>query len=198
MVGIIDSKICNIESICNLIRKLGISYKIVDSDEKFEDLSHLILPGVGTAARAMQNLKEYKLLDGILSHAAADKPMLGICLGMQLLFESSLEFGNTKCLGLIPGNVIKINTDMVLPHMGWNDLNITQDIALLKGVEQNSDVYFVHSYRADTDSKYIAATAQYGESIPAVVFSGNVMGTQFHPEKSLKWGEKIMTNFFNM
>ena len=87
---------------------------------------------------------------------------------------------------------------MVLPHMGWNDLKITQEISLLKDIPQDSDVYFVHSFRADTESKYIAATAQYGETVPAVVFRDNVMGTQFHPEKSLKWGEKIMTNFFNM
>ncbi|MBQ1999255.1 MAG: imidazole glycerol phosphate synthase subunit HisH [Spirochaetales bacterium] len=198
MVGIIDSKICNIESICNLIRKLGASYTIVDSCEKFEGINRLILPGVGAFARAMENLEKHKLLDGILAHAAAGKPMLGICLGMQLLFESSEEFGHSKGLGLIPGNVVKINTDMVLPHMGWNDLKITQEIPLLKDIPQDSDVYFVHSFRADTESKYIAASAQYGETVPAVVFRDNVMGTQFHPEKSLKWGEKIMTNFFNM
>ena len=181
-----------------MIRKLGFPYKIVDSQEKFDGINRLILPGVGAFARAMENLEEHKLLDGILAHAAAGKPMLGICLGMQLLFESSEEFGHSKGLGLIPGNVIKIKTDMVLPHMGWNDLKITQEIPLLKDLPQDSDVYFVHSFRADTDSQYIAATAQYGETVPAVVFNGNVMGTQFHPEKSLKWGEKIMTNFFNM
>lgn len=198
MTGIIDSKICNIESICNLIRKLGFPYKIIDSNEKFDEINRLILPGVGAFQRAMENLEKYRLLDGIKAHAAAGKPMLGICLGMQLLFESSEEFGHAKGLGLIPGRIVKINTDMVLPHMGWNNLNISQRIPLLENVPQNSDVYFVHSFRADTEDKYIAASAEYGETIPAVVFRENIMGTQFHPEKSLKWGEKIMTNFFNM
>ena len=198
MTGIIDSKICNIESICNLIRKLGFPYKIIDSNERFDGINRLILPGVGAFQRAMENLGKYRLLDGIKAHAAAGKPMLGICLGMQLLFESSEEFGHAKGLGLIPGRIVKINTDMVLPHMGWNNLNISQRIPLLENVPQDSDVYFVHSFRADTEDKYIAASAEYGETIPAVVYRGNIMGTQVHPEKSLKWGGKIKTNFFNM
>lgn len=198
MTGIIDSKICNIESICNLIRKLGFPYKIIDSDEKFDGISRLILPGVGAFPRAMENLEKYRLLDKITAHASAGKPILGICLGMQLLFESSEEFGHSKGLGLIPGSIIKINTEMVLPHMGWNNLKISQKIPLLEGIAQDSDVYFVHSFRAETEDKYIGASAEYGETIPAVVFRENIMGTQFHPEKSLKWGEKIMTNFLTM
>lgn len=198
MTGIIDSKICNIESICNLIRKLGFSYKIIDNNEKFDGISRLILPGVGAFQRAMENLEKYQLLDRIKAHANNGKPILGICLGMQLLFDSSEEFGHSKGLGLIPGNIIKIKTNMVLPHMGWNNLKISQKIPLLENIPQDSDVYFVHSFRANTKNEYIAASAEYGETIPAVIFRENIMGTQFHPEKSLKWGEKIMTNFFNM
>ncbi|MBR6062349.1 MAG: imidazole glycerol phosphate synthase subunit HisH, partial [Spirochaetales bacterium] len=148
-----------------------------------------------TFPKAMSNLSEFGLLDPIKAAAADGMPILGICLGMQLLFEQSEEFGASEGLGLIPGRVVKIKNTKILPHMGWDNLNIRDDSTILNGVEQNADVYFVHSYRADTEPQYILATSEYGDEIPAVVSNGNIYGTQFHPEKSQKWGEIILKNF---
>ncbi len=197
MIGVIDSKICNIFSLTNMLKKLGAEYKVITKPEEFNRIDKLILPGVGAFPRAMENLKKYDLLDGIIDFAQKGAHLLGICLGMQLLFEESIEFGATKGLSLIPGKIIKIKTDLVLPHMGWNDLKIEKKIPLLKNVEDKSDVYFVHSFRAETDPQYIAATAEYGETMPAVVYKNNIYGTQFHPEKSRKWGEIILKNFID-
>lgn len=198
MIGVIDSKICNIYSLTNMLKKLNEPFKVIDSPENAVGIDKIILPGVGAFPKAMENLKKYRLIDYIKEFAAKNKPILGICLGMQLLFESSTEFGDSCGLGLIPGKVVKIKTDLVLPHMGWNNLKITQNIKLLDNVDTNADVYFVHSYRAETDCKFIAATAEYGETIPAVVFNKSVFGTQFHPEKSMKWGEIIISNFISL
>jgi len=197
MIGVIDSKICNIFSLTNMLKKLGAEYKVITKPEEFNRIDKLILPGVGAFPRAMENLKKYDLLDGIIDFSQRGAHLLGICLGMQLLFEESIEFGATKGLSLIPGKIIKIKTDLVLPHMGWNDLKIEKKIPLLKNVEDKSDVYFVHSFRAETDPQYIAATAEYGETMPAVVYKNNIYGTQFHPEKSRKWGEIILKNFID-
>ena len=117
---------------------------------------------------------------------------------MQLLFEESEEFGIYKGIGLISGRVVRIKTDMVLPHMGWNDVKILKDSPLVKGVRDQADFYFVHSYRVDTEERYIVAITEYGEKIPAIVNKDNVFGTQFHPEKSKKWGEIVLKNFIDL
>ena len=124
--------------------------------------------------------------------------MLGICLGMQLLFSESEEFEIVKGLDLINGKISKINTELTLPHMGWNSLNILGNNSLTKDLSQSANVYFVHSYKASCDTKHILATALYGESIPAIVNKENIYGCQFHPEKSQKWGEIIIKNFMNL
>ncbi|HOV15830.1 MAG TPA: imidazole glycerol phosphate synthase subunit HisH [Spirochaetota bacterium] len=183
MIGVIDSKICNIFSLTNMLKKINAPFKIVSDTEDFTDIDKLILPGVGAFPKAMENLNKYNLLDGIISFAKSGKPLMGICLGMQLLFDESEEFGVVKGLCLIPGKIVKIKTGRVLPHMGWNDITIKNNIPLLNGVSQNADVYFVHSYKADCDDKFIAATTEYDEIIPAVVFKGNIFGCQFHPKR---------------
>jgi len=195
MIGVADSKICNIFSLTNMLKHIGAEYKIISDEQDFVGVDKIILPGVGTFPKAMSNLAEFGLLDPIKTAAADGMPILGICLGMQLLFEQSEEFGASEGLGLIPGRVVKIKNAKILPHMGWNNLNIKSDSAILNGVEQNADVYFVHSYRADTEPQYILATSEYGDEIPAVVGNGNIYGTQFHPEKSQRWGEIILKNF---
>ena len=145
----------------------------------------------------MDNLKKYNFLDKILNFSKNGGYILGICLGMQLLFEESEEFGNFKGLGLIEGKVVKIKSDMVLPHMGWNDITILQQSEILKDIRNGADFYFVHSYRAETDNKYVLAITEYSEKIPAVVNKENIFGTQFHPEKSKKWGEILLKNFIS-
>ncbi|MBP5707306.1 MAG: imidazole glycerol phosphate synthase subunit HisH [Spirochaetales bacterium] len=198
MIGVVDSKICNIFSLTNMLDHIGAAYKIMTKAEDFADIDKIILPGVGSFPKAMENLKNFGMIEPIHNAAAKGTPILGICLGMQLLFEQSEEFGICNGLGLIPGRVVKIQNAKILPHMGWDNLNIINDKTLLQNVVQNADVYFVHSYRAETEPKYILATSEYGDIIPAVVGSGNIYGTQFHPEKSQKWGEIILKNFVNL
>lgn len=195
MIGITDFRICNIFSLTNMLRHINAEYKIISCEKDFAGTDKIILPGVGSFPRAMSNLAELGLIDPVRAAAAGGTPILGICLGMQLLFEQSEEFGASAGLGLIPGRVVKIRNAAILPHMGWDNLNIKDGSTILNGVEQNADVYFVHSYRADTEPEYILATSEYGDEIPAVVGSGNIFGTQFHPEKSQKWGEMILKNF---
>jgi len=198
MIGVVDSKICNIFSLTNMLKKLKAEFIILDSEKNFDLTDKIILPGVGAFPKAMENLKKYNLLYGILNSAKNNKPVLGICLGMQLLFDESEEFGISKGLGLIKGRIIKIKTDLPLPHMGWNDLKILKNIPLLQKVNNGADVYFVHSFRVDTEAGYIAAETEYGETFPSVVNRDNIYGCQFHPEKSQKWGEIIMNNFINL
>ena len=198
MIGIIDSKICNIYSLTNMLKKLNADFIIFDNPENIQSVDRIILPGVGAFPKAMENLSKSGLKDAIIQFARSGKPVLGICLGMQLLFDKSTEFGISEGQGLIPGEIIKIKTDLVLPHIGWNDLSIKPGCKILERVDNGADVYFVHSYRAETDTKYIAATTNYGELIPAVVYKDNVYGAQFHPEKSMKWGEIILSNFIKL
>ncbi len=198
MIGVIDSKICNIFSLTNMLKKIGADYKIIQNAKDFSNIDKIILPGVGAYQAAMKNLDSFGLINAIKDFAADGKHILGICLGMQLLFDSSEEFGSCTGLGLIPGKIVKIQNAKILPHMGWNNLNIITDSDILKNVDQNADVYFVHSYCAQTDSRYIEATAEYSQTVTAVVGNGNVFGTQFHPEKSQKWGEIILKNFLNL
>ena len=198
MIGVIDSNICNIFSLTNMLKKLQANYIVINNPDEFNKVDKIILPGVGAFPKAMDNLKKFNFLDKINDFANKNKYILGICLGMQLLFEKSIEFIKTKGLGLIPGNIEKIKTKHVLPHMGWNDIKITKTIPLLNNVKDNADVYFVHSYKVCTQEQYIAATTDYDEIIPAVVVNNNIFGTQFHPEKSQKWGEIILKNFINL
>ena len=198
MIGVIDSKICNIFSLTNMLKKLGTSYTIIDENynlNNFHQFDKIILPGVGAFNTAVNNLKKYNFFEKIVDFAKIGKPILGICLGMQLLFDESYEFGLTKGLGLISGKIIKIKTELVLPHIGWNDIRILKNSPILKGINDGANFYFVHSYRADTEKRYILADTEYGENIPAIVNKDNIFGTQFHPEKSQKWGEIILKNF---
>lgn len=199
MIGVIDSKICNIFSLTNMLKKLGAPYRIIQNGEDFFEVDRIILPGVGAFPKAMENLNKFGLISPIMKFAADGFPLLGICLGMQILFDESEEFGHSKGLGLISGKIVKIKTDKVLPHMGWNDLTLTKpECSLLTNISDNHCAYFVHSYRADTDDSFVCAYTEYGERIPAVVNKDNVFGTQFHPEKSLNSGEIILKNFINI
>lgn len=196
-IGVIDSKICNIFSLTNMLKKLGANFKIIENGSAFK-VDKVILPGVGAFPKAIENIFKYNLVDGLIDCENFDVPILGICLGMQLLFQESEEFGHTQGLSMIPGKVQMIKTDAVLPHMGWNSIKKTQDSPLLKDVPDDADFYFVHSYRVDTNPEYIIATTEYGETIPAMVQKGYIFGTQFHPEKSQKWGEIVLKNFINL
>ena len=199
MIAIIDYGAGNIFSVKNALDYLGFENKLTDKKEDLEKADALILPGVGAFPWAMNMLKVSGLIDTIKEQAKL-KPFLGICLGMQLLFEKSYEFEECKGLSLIGGYVDKItDPGLVIPHMGWNKLEFNHNCKLFDGLGEDEYVYFVHSYKAFVDDKNLYAYSTYGSKVPAVVSNGNfVYGCQFHPEKSGKTGLRILENFANL
>ncbi len=196
MIAIIDYGAGNLFSVKNALDFLKIPNIITSNKDEIHKAKGVILPGVGAFPKAMQMLEKSGLVE-FLKKEAKKKPFLGICLGMQMLFDASYEFEKTAGLSLIPGEIKPIpDCGLKVPHMGWNNLEITQESKLLDGVCEGDHVYFVHSYMAYTDAKYISAVATYGEKITAVVENGNVFGTQFHPEKSGEVGLKMLANFW--
>ncbi|MBO5299946.1 MAG: imidazole glycerol phosphate synthase subunit HisH, partial [Clostridia bacterium] len=162
--------------------------------------SGIVLPGVGAFREAINKLEAKGLCDILKKEAENGKALFGICLGMQMLFEKSYEFGETEGLGFIKGSVEKIDTAgqaLKIPHIGWNTLELNERSALFNGIENGSYVYFVHSFAAKTDGKNVSAYTDYGSKVVASAENKNVMGTQFHPEKSGEVGLKILKNFCN-
>lgn len=200
-VVIIDYDMGNVKSIENAIHHIS-EYKVKISHDKDAILAAdcLILPGVGTFADAMQKLENKNLID-ILNHAVLElkKPTLGICLGMQLLFERSSEIKLTRGLGWIPGHVelMQVEQPLTVPHVGWNDLNVQKDSPFFSHLTFDKNFYFVHSFHAICDQKYKLATFNYGHEMTAAVQYENVVGMQFHPEKSQYVGLQTLANFFN-
>lgn len=196
MITIIDYGAGNLFSVQNALNYLGVENRISSRAEDILSADKLILPGVGAFPDAMKMLDEAGLTD-VIKEQAQLKPLMGICLGMQMLFDKSYEFGETEGLGLIPGTVELMHPadDLVIPHIGWNALEKNEPCALLDGVNEGDYVYFVHSFAAVTDSKNVAAYCDYGMKVPALVTSGKVYGCQFHPEKSGKTGLTILKNF---
>ncbi len=198
MIAIIDYGAGNIFSVKNALDYLGAESRLTSDKSELEAADKLILPGVGAFPAAMEMLKETGLVDTI-KQQAAKKPLLGICLGMQLLFEKSFEFEECQGLGLIKGYVDKIDDpELVIPHMGWNKLVYNHECPLFKDLPE-SYVYFVHSYKAFCEDESLMAYCTYGGRVPAVVGDGRyVFGTQFHPEKSGEAGLKMLSNFASM
>ena len=196
MITIIDYGAGNLFSVQNALNYLGVENRISSRAEDIISADKLILPGVGAFPDAMKMLDEAGLTD-VIKEQAKLKPLIGICLGMQMLFDKSYEFGETAGLGLIPGTVELMHPadDLVIPHIGCNALEKNEPCALLDGVNEGDYVYFVHSFAAVTDSKNVAAYCDYGMKVPALVTSGKVYGCQFHPEKSGKTGLTILKNF---
>ena len=196
MIAIIDYGAGNIFSVKNALDYLGFESKLTNNTDDLVSADSIILPGVGAFPAAMDKLNASGLIDTIKQQAEV-KPFLGICLGMQLLFEKSFEFGEQEGLSLIKGYVDKIEEpDLVIPHMGWNKLEYNGECKLLEGLGDNEYVYFVHSYKAFCGDENLFAYCEYGHKVPAVVGDGKyVYGCQFHPEKSGKTGLKILENF---
>lgn len=198
MIAILDYGAGNLFSVKNALNYIGESSIITSDVKEIERADALILPGVGAFPDAMKKLHDCGMVSAI-KQAVEKKPLLGICLGMQALFETGMEFSKTQGLGLIPGTVDLIRFPQgqtkKLPHIGWNQLEIRQPSELLKGLRDGDCVYFVHSYMAYTDFQYIAAECEYGAQITAFVQNRNVYGAQFHPEKSGEVGLEILKNF---
>lgn len=195
MLAIIDYGAGNLFSVKNALDYLGVPSEITDDPARIAKAAGVILPGVGAFPDAMGMLRERGLKEAAVQ-AAKEKPFLGICLGMQMLFDEGREFERVSGLGLIGGYVDKLSTKALkIPHMGWNELRFLHSCPLLEGVDEGEYVYFVHSYMAYTDEKNIAAVCDYDQTITALVQRGQVFGAQFHPEKSGEVGLTMLRNF---
>lgn len=201
IVTIIDYDAGNIRSVEKAFAHLGIETVTTRDPEIILKSDKVVLPGVGAFGDAMNKLTEYGLVDVIKKVVDNNIPLLGICLGLQLLFDSSEESEGVKGLGILPGKVVKFseNTSMKIPQIGWNSLEISPTSRLFKGIPNQSYVYFVHSYylKAD-DESVVAATCEYANHFHAAVERGNVFACQFHPEKSSEIGLKILQNFASL
>ncbi len=179
------------------LEKAGADVELIDSAKPMLEGDAIVLPGVGAFAEAIKNISSQA--NAIRDEVDAGRPILGICLGLQLLFKTSQEGGNIKGLDLLPGEVVKISGEVKLPHIGWNTINIVKSCSLLSEVKDNSYMYFVHSYVAKPDDSDISVSyTEYGCKFPSVVAHKNIYGTQFHPEKSGKAGLTILKNFVNI
>ncbi|MBQ8123211.1 MAG: imidazole glycerol phosphate synthase subunit HisH [Ruminococcus sp.] len=196
MIAIIDYGAGNIFSVKNALDYLGLESALVKDEKSVREADEIILPGVGAFPAAMEMLEKSGLVP-VIREESKKKPFLGICLGMQVIFEKGYEFGECDGLGLIPGSVRKMEEPgLIIPHMGWNKLEKLNDCPLLENIGDEEFVYFVHSYKAETEDKFIAAYSQYGGRVPALVWDGDfVYGAQFHPEKSGETGLKILRSF---
>ncbi len=203
MIAIVDYNMGNLASVQNAFAKLG-EETVVESDpSKFKDYDKLILPGVGAFGDAMEHLRERNMIEALKEYAASGKYMIGICLGMQLLFESSEEFGEHEGLGLIKGHVkafdsSKFSEPLKVPHMGWNRM-FTKNHPLFENLDENHYLYFVHTYHVTcSDEKDIIGRTNYGYEFTSAVAHNNIMGIQPHPEKSHENGLKILENFIKL
>ena len=198
MIAIIDYDAGNIRSVEKAMAKLGQEVWITRDRERIMNADKVILPGVGSFGDAMAHLREYNLVEVIKDVVAEKKPVLGICLGLQLLYESSEETPGVEGLGILKGKILKIpeQKDLKIPHMGWNSLHLQNDGRLFLGIEQNPYVYFVHSYYLKAgEEETVKATTEYSVNIHASVEKDNVFACQFHPEKSGDLGLQILKNF---
>lgn len=199
MIGIIDYGMGNLHSVSHGLERLSIPYILTDDVDQLNNTDGLILPGVGAFPDAMTILNDKGLVSFVKKYTE-NKPLLGICLGMQLLFEESDEHGVTKGLGLLPGRVSRFSGTATsgerykVPHMGWNMLDFKHASPITDGLEEDY-VYYVHSYFVNTTPEVIVASSDYDELVPGIVQKGNIFGTQFHPEKSGSFGMSLLKNY---
>lgn len=201
MIAIIDYGVGNLFSLRSSLSFLGLENSITGDAQEVKRADKIILPGVGAFRDAIEKLNNSGLVETIKEEAANGKPLLGICLGMQLLFEKSYEYGEHEGLALLPGEICAIkdtlrDPNLKVPHMGWNSLEIKRAAnPLIRSVANGAYVYYVHSYCAKTSAEHLVATSPYGIDIAGIVCKDNICGTQFHPEKSGAVGLKILKNF---
>ncbi len=196
MIAIIDYGMGNLRSVEKGFLKVGVDARVVREAGAIDDASAVVLPGVGAFRDCMKNLAGMSLTEPIIRAIGKGKPYLGICLGLQVLFTESEEFGTHEGLDIIKGKVRKFRINLKVPHMGWNDVKLLRRPPLFKGIKDESSFYFVHSFYVDPeDPDVIAATTDYGITFTSMVWKDNIFATQFHPEKSQETGLMILKNF---
>ncbi len=196
MIAIIDYDAGNVKSVEKALQALGQEVVITNDKETLLKADKVVLPGVGAFGDAMEKLNAYQLVDLIHELVEMGKPFLGICLGLQLLFEESEESPGVKGLGLLKGKIVRFpKSELKVPQIGWNSLDFPKESVLFKGIKEKEYVYFVHSYYLKAEEDIVAATTEYGVLVHAAVEKGNLFACQFHPEKSSDVGLKILKNF---
>ncbi|MFZ3577586.1 imidazole glycerol phosphate synthase subunit HisH [Virgibacillus sp. DJP39] len=199
MIAIIDYGAGNIKSLQFAFDKIGLETCVTSDKKTIEASDAIVLPGVGAFNDAMRALESHDLLSVLKQEASSGKPLLGICLGMQLLYDQSFEDGEWNGLGLLQGKVQRISSSVKVPHMGWNTLTNHQETPIINQIENDSYVYFVHSYYvAELGTSTLVSSCNYGGQVPAIVQQDNVVGMQFHPEKSGQAGIQLLKNFGEM
>jgi len=196
MIAIIDYGAGNLRSVAKAIAKLGYEANVTSNPDDVLNADVVILPGVGAAGDTMNSLERLGMVDPIRQVIAQNRPFFGVCLGLQVLFTDSEEGGGQGCLDIIPGTVRRLPPHLKVPQMGWNQVRQRMAHPLFNGIPDGANFYFVHSYYADPEGKaIIAAETDYGVSLPSVIIKGNIVATQFHPEKSGDLGLKMYYNF---
>lgn len=198
MIGIVDYHINNLRSVQKAFEKAGVRSFISDNGVELRKAEKIVLPGVGAFGAAMEKLRSLELIGVLNDHVAARQPLAGICLGMQLLFSSSMELGAHRGLGFLRGDVRQFSADVKVPHMGWNQIEIVKDSPLTNDIRSDSFAYFVHSYYVVPTDDVAVAMTDYGHRFPSIVQSGNIYGIQFHPEKSRETGLQLLKNFASL
>ncbi len=196
MIAIIDYGMGNLRSVEKGFLKVGIDAKVVTEPRSINDADAIVLPGVGAFRDCMTNLENMDLIESIINSIKKGKPYLGICLGLQILFSESEEFGIQKGLDLLKGKVVRFRSGLKVPHMGWNTVRLLKKPPIFNGIDDNSYFYFVHSFYVKPDiEEIVSGLTDYGITFTSMVWKDNIIATQFHPEKSQQTGLKILKNF---
>ena len=200
MISIIDYGLGNLKSVHKALNSLGFTSKITSSIKDINNSNGIIFPGVGSFGDCMKELDNRGLINSLKKSISSGKPFMGICLGLQILFERSEESPNVEGLSILKGEIskIKFDNDLKVPHMGWNKINIIKDSSILQGINSDTWMYFVHSFKFNNDLKITDSVSSYGEIFSASINKDNIFATQFHPEKSSEIGLTILKNFADL
>jgi imidazole glycerol-phosphate synthase subunit HisH len=202
MIVVVDYGAGNVQSVVNALEAIGAEAELTTDPDRIRAAAGVIVPGVGAARDTMSNLQKTGLIEPVMGVLTADTPYLGICMGMQALMTYSEEHGGQDCLDVVPGVARELQTDMAVPHMGWNAVHATDSgrgHPLLDGIPDGAEFYFVHSFACfPTDPEWILAETDYGTPFPSIIGRGNIMSTQFHPEKSGAYGLQMLRNFIRI
>lgn len=198
-IAIVDYGMGNLRSVEKAIQRVGYDAEITQSPQKIKDATHVVVPGQGAFCDAKRCLEENKLTGEVVKAIESGKPFLGICLGLQLLMTTSYENGTYEGLNIIPGDVVRFQGNIKIPHIGWNQLVLKKSGVILEGIANDNYAYFDHSYYVrPKDTSVVAVTTDYGGEYTSMIWKDNIIATQFHPEKSQKVGLQILTNFGKM